>query len=333
MTEGDSLLAHLLPRYTNRIEDAATDALVYILNKSECARAALNVLVAKTTGASVEHCISFATQVVVSDDRARPDFVGYDGNGEKRVIGESKFWADLGDGQARAYLEQLPSSGPAVLLFVVPDTRIDSLWTDVNRDVGRKPKPSDRVNEGRRRIGLISSSRRRRMIMVGWVDLLANLSQVTTDDPHITSDINQLQGLIRQQEGRVTFVPLKMEDLSPEFPRRMRGLVDLVYEAISRGQNAGWLTVNRGGTPWTYGYGRYFNIPGLEDSLWFGLDYTWEQSLLVLYDQNSGEFTPIHLLTDTDREIVLNNVVSQLKDICDVLKPPAGTRRHRAAKA
>ena len=130
----------------------------------------------------------------------------------------------------------------------------------------------------------------------------------------------------------MTFVPLKKEDLGPEFPRRMRGLVELVYEAISRGENAGWLSANRSGTPWTYGYGRWFSIPGVEGSLWFGLDYTWEQSLLSLYNGNSGEFTPVHLLTDTnDREAVLNNVVSQLKDICDALKPPARARRHRTA--
>ena len=325
MTGNDTLLAYLLPKYTNRIEDAATDGLVYILNKSEHARIAFTDLVAKTAGAgvSIEPCVRFDTQVV-APDRSRPDFVGYDRDGEKRIIGESKFWAGLGEGQAKAYLEQLSSSRPAVLLFVVPDTRIDSLWADVNQDVGRKQNSGDKVEDGRRRAAAMPGSNQRRIIMmVGWLDLLDKIRQAVRDNQDVSPDIIQLQGLVQQQEGSVTFVPLKKEDLSPEFPRRMRGLVDLVYEAISRGRDAGWLNAGSRGVHWTYGYGRWFNVPGVEGDLWFGLDYTWEQSILSLYDQNSGKFTPIHLLTDTDREAVLNNVVSQLKDICDALQPPA----------
>lgn len=318
MTQGDTLLAYLLPMYTNRIEDAATYALVYILNKSKDARTAFTDSVSKTAGVSIEPCDRFNTQVTAPDNSRRPDFVGLDVNCEKRVIGESKFWARLGEGQAKAYLEQLPSSGPAVLLFVVPDTRIDSLWSDVNQDVGRDPQPDDKV--GNRRMGVIPGSDSRRIVMVSWVDLLENLWQATTDDPDVESDIKQLQGLAQQQEGSVTFVPLKKEDIGPEFPRRMRGLVDLAYDAISRGQDEGWLVASPG-RPWNYGYGRWFNIPSVEGRLWFGLDYTSEESILLLYNENSVEFTSIYLKPDADWETVMDHVVSQLKGNCDKLKP------------
>ena len=38
------MLAHLVPRLTNRVEDTATDALAIILNKSSACRDALDLL-------------------------------------------------------------------------------------------------------------------------------------------------------------------------------------------------------------------------------------------------------------------------------------------------
>ena len=343
MTQGNTLLAYIVPRYASgRVEDAATDALAYILNKSERARSAFNYLVANTADVSIEDCVRFATQVVAPDN-SRPDFVGYDRNGEKRVIGESKFWASLGEGQANAYLEQLSSLGPAVLLFVVPDSRIDSLWDDVNSDVGREQNPGDRVDDSGRRMGTMPDCEMSRIIMVGWVDLLASLGQATSDDPDVASDIRQLQGLAEQQDGEA-FLPLKREELAPEFPRRLRRIVDLIDVAIYQyGVKEDWLSVrNLRAQPQYYGYGRYFGIVGIEGSLWLGLNYElWaetEKSPLWLWfssnvldkrrarlevefhDRWDGTWTPIYLKTDADRYVVLEDIARQLKAMADTFK-------------
>ena len=45
MTDDHSLLSHLVPKLTPQVEDAATDALAYILNMSEQCRKALVDLV------------------------------------------------------------------------------------------------------------------------------------------------------------------------------------------------------------------------------------------------------------------------------------------------
>lgn len=44
MAEHDTLLAHLVPRLTSQVENAATDALAFILNTSGACRSALNRL-------------------------------------------------------------------------------------------------------------------------------------------------------------------------------------------------------------------------------------------------------------------------------------------------
>ena len=126
MAENDTLLAHLAYRIAGGEENAAVEALAYILNRSESARAAFNDLVSGVAGVQMEECTQFRTQVI-AEDNSRPDFVGYDAAREKRVIGEAKFWAALGKGQAKAYLEQLPATGPSMLLFVAPDIRLNRL--------------------------------------------------------------------------------------------------------------------------------------------------------------------------------------------------------------
>ena len=44
MADDDTLLGYLVPRLTSHLEDAATDAVAYVLNKSAEAMGALNDL-------------------------------------------------------------------------------------------------------------------------------------------------------------------------------------------------------------------------------------------------------------------------------------------------
>ena len=82
----DTLLASLMPRMPQKVEDVATDCLVYILTKSKPARSALNSLIGNTVPDTVEECIRFNAQI--TEDGSRFDFVGYDQGDEKRVIGD-----------------------------------------------------------------------------------------------------------------------------------------------------------------------------------------------------------------------------------------------------
>ena len=71
MSENDTLLAHLAPRIAGGSENAAVEALAYILNKTESTAAAFNDLVSVAAGLAVERCTVFRTQVT-AEDNSRP---------------------------------------------------------------------------------------------------------------------------------------------------------------------------------------------------------------------------------------------------------------------
>ena len=112
MEDDHSLLAHLVPKLTPQVEDAATDALAYILNQSESCREALASLVSEG-GHQLLPVHRASTQVTVADD-GRLDLVGYDADGSMRLIVESKFWAALLSGQASGYVKHLSADGKAL---------------------------------------------------------------------------------------------------------------------------------------------------------------------------------------------------------------------------
>ena len=93
MAQEPTLLAHLVPRLTSQVEDAATDALAFILNKSEACRVALDRFI--WDGDRGPEPITRVETQVTYEDGSRPDMVGYDQSGSKRLLVESKFWATL----------------------------------------------------------------------------------------------------------------------------------------------------------------------------------------------------------------------------------------------
>ena len=139
MAETGTLLAHLIldVRLTGQVEVAATRSLAFILNKSAAAMNSLVGLISSQTGAGLEEIIGVVAEDAYQTEggSGRIDFVGYDANGEKRIVGEAKFDAAISQGQGGGYLHQLAKNGDAVLMFVVPDYRIDYLWGEVRRDV------------------------------------------------------------------------------------------------------------------------------------------------------------------------------------------------------
>ena len=101
MVQESTLLAYLIPRLTSRVENTATDALAFILNKSPACRETLDFLV-RDGDFQVDSLTNFQTQVTY-EDGSRPDMAGYDRDGKKRLLVESKFWASLLQGQASGF--------------------------------------------------------------------------------------------------------------------------------------------------------------------------------------------------------------------------------------
>ena len=112
---------------------------------------------------------------------------------------------------------------------------------------------------------------KRRLMLTSWTYLLDRMDSraSTSREPHTESDIQQLRGLAEQMDDEEAFLPLRREELGPEFPRRLRNLerlVDDVIERLVQKELAAKVTTSRSNT--TYGRGLQFS--GAD--AWFGID-------------------------------------------------------------
>jgi len=354
MAEDATLLAYLVPRLTNRGEDTATDALAFILNKSAACRAALDRLL-RDADFDPEPIARVETQVTYRDG-SRPDMVGYGRSGAKRLLAESKFWASLQEGQASGYFRQLQEPGPGVLLFIAPDSRIDTLWAEIRRQM--------ESGEGSVQLEVIETAGRarrakvvgtdKRLMLVSWDQLLGSLAVAAADDNRVVSDIQQLRGLARHQDEEA-FQPIRPEEMGLALPRRIRGLNRLIDDVVdARGVQEGWMTTTGlQATPQREGYGRYFrfadgssgeSIPGdlfvcvnyrrwatsAETPLWLwigqgvpvGAGRLRDAAPLLVESAGSGIEVPIFLQTGVEYERVLDDVVRQVRAVLDMIDNP-----------
>ena len=346
MAEDITLLAYLVPRLTSRGEDTATDALAFILNKSDACRGALDRLL-KSDGFNPEPISAVRTQVTY-EDGSRPDMIGYDRSGAKRLLVESKFWASLLQGQASDYFQQLEDSGPGTLLFIAPDSRIDTLWAEIRRQM--------ESGDGAVQLELIESPERvrsahvagsdKRLMLVSWNLLLDRMASAVPNDSPVASDIQQLRGLARR-EDEDAFQPMRPEEFGLALPRRVRWLNHLVDDVVNaHGVPEGWMTTRRLlATPQREGYGRYFRFTDVPGSLFLCVNfYLWATSgdtplwlwisgdvpvnverlrerapSLIEYEGWGTYDVPIHLKTGVEYDTVLDDVVSQVKAISNTI--------------
>lgn len=225
----DTLLAHLAPRFTNRTEDIAVEALGYILSKSEAAKCALSEML-REGGADVGRIARIRTQNPVIGEnqerkrkrkRKRPDLTARDETGATRVLIEAKFGAGLTENQPVKYLEDgLPTDRPSALLFVAPKDKLENLWTELRQ----KADTSDSISLGsdtkKEKIWSVSTGEKRYLMLTSWKTLLCSMKAYTNanEKTSVLCDIQQLQGLCERMDSEA-FPPLCSDELSSEFPR------------------------------------------------------------------------------------------------------------------
>lgn len=238
MAADHSLLAHLVPKLTRGVEDAATDALAFILNRSEACRADLAELV--SDGDRKFAPLTSAKTQVSPTESERLDLVAWDSGGSKRLIIESKFWAPLLDGQARRYVEHLADDGPAVLLFVVPETRRETLWGKIREqfEAAQGMELSETRRVGQMPVADIAGSDKR-VAMTTWRLLLDRLKSA---DETMADNVLQLRGLADAQD-ELSFAPLHAEDFDTAVPRQILSFNRIVWSVINRGVDCGRMSV------------------------------------------------------------------------------------------
>ena len=345
MDNESTLLAHLVPRLTDRVEDTATDALAFILNKSEACRRALDGLLSED-GFGLAPITRFKTQVTY-EDGSRPDMAGYDGKGGKRLLVESKFWAALLEGQASGYLGQLEESGPGILLFIAPDTRIETLWVEIIRQMEADPKPVrlESVETSDRMCRAVIAGSEKRVSLVSWNLVLDRLAAAVPADSQVASDLRQLRGFVEEQDLDA-FQPLQRSELSPSLARRLRWFNHLIDEVVARGIENGWMSVKGlKATPQRAGYGRYLRFvdesgdcapyvfffcvnfdywSSGDTPLWLWVVSQTELDPKLLDDTHWSRdggwlYRPIYLKVGVEYDNVLEDVVDQLRRIAEVV--------------
>lgn len=342
MAQEPTLLAYLVPRVTSRVEDAATDALAFILNKSEAGRSFLNNFL-RAENFEFDPITRFETQVTYQDG-SRPDMVGYDQRDAKRLLVESKFWATLLEGQASGYFGQLEEDACGVLLFIVPDSRIETLWAEIKRQMesGEDRVKLDAVEAPRRTRRAKAEGTDKQLVLTSWAQLLDGMAAAAAGDSNVASDIQQLRGLAKYQD-ETAFHPIHPEELGLALPRRIRGLNRLIDDVVdAHGVSQGWMTTKGlRATPQREGYGRYFRFTGAPGDLFLGVNYKrwatrgdtplWlrigrqvpvsrermRDTMPLLFDHiKPGTFTvPVHLKVGVEYQGVVLDVVRQLENI------------------
>ena len=338
MADNVTLMAYLVPRLTRQVENAATDALAYILNGSSGSMRALNELL-QEGGFGIEPVSRVETQVTY-EDGSRPDMAGYDQSNAKRLLVEAKFWASLLKDQASGYARQLDQPGPAALLFISPELRIPTLWAEIERQVEEQGR-LDHIDSvpGVRRARVIwtePGDTELQLVLVSWSRLLDRMDALADGDG-VKSDIRQLRGLANVQDTQA-FLPIHSEELSPALGLRVVWYNRLVNDAVdSRGVTEGWMMIQGlAATSQRWGYGRYLRFSNVDAHYWFGVNHElWSRygdtplwlrvgdPTVVRADEIGralnvrvqDEWIPIHLKTGVEYSEVLDDVVSQLKVI------------------
>ena len=348
MTDNDSLLNYVAQRNTTGLEDAATNALSFILSRSASAMETLSDFLGGDRGPLP---IATANPWGVDAHGAVPDLACFDGDGTVVALIESKFWAELTAHQPATYWKRLPEDRPAVLLFLAPEYRVDqgSLWdelVDRLRDTGQELGPAD-SREGT--VTAVAKVGRRRLMLTSWEWLLGRMAQKAEEDGDVRTgfEIAELQGLASGV-------------ISGDKPTRDENLKRLIAEAVEGVEQSGWADTDGLGAGVGHGYyARYLRLAGAAAGL--RIDYEIVKQApdrplwLCFYGDTTAGLSveeirstlgseagpglescpgdvcvPIDLPVAADRRVTLEAMVAEIERIAEIIDPHGPTYRERS---
>ena len=340
-----SLLAHLAyKKFTAQtqalqIETIATEALGYILSRSEAAQNALRET-ARTGGADIGLIDRVQTEVV-GKKMERIDLSAFNEAGEERVLIEVKFWAELTGNQTSEYLARLPDDDkPSVLLFVTPEIRLATFWSEILRRAREGDFVLGRILESGSLRAVAIGGSNRHLMLTSWRALLGSMSSGASveGDSSAERDILQLNALC-EREDTTAFQPLRGGELILEFPRIQGHLTNLLWDAVVMADQQGiiswrgpwtssldshgiWITIG-GANPIFYLNYRHWEKEG-ETPLWLWFnkaDDTLRERLQANLVEGK-DILPIYLRKGVERKAVLDAIVERLREVRDILAAP-----------
>jgi hypothetical protein len=276
------ILAYLSGRVAKQQELLATEGLTYLLNQSEACRAVMRQL-ARRGNCELPEVVTYRAEVS-GEGQERPDVVGVDRTNKEVVIIEGKFDAGLTDNQPNSYVSRLGPKTSGLILFVVPELRMQRLWHEV-QSRAQAAGLLDEAAPVADNIWRCRSIGSRSLMMVSWQELLEQMMHAAQSAKDvISSDIHQLQNLCSKIEGDA-FLPFKSDELTGvALPKRHRDLCNLVDAITDHLINNGAISVaGLKATPIRDGFIRYVWLTrgSVKVGASIGLRYSlWQESEL-----------------------------------------------------
>ena len=311
-----SLLAHIASNFISEYENVANSSIAYLLNEYSASQEALkNTL-------DVDKVPTYYITELSTVSNGRPDVSGLDTNGDKCIIIEGKFWANLTHNQPVNYLKELAKDGK--ILFLVPDKRIASLKIEINK----------RLNGENDNVAICS-----------WNEFLGLVEKENSKNHnhHLSSDLTQLRELCQKMD-KEGMPPLSASDLDPMNGRVAAQFADVIDECNFIVRD--WEHSDFSGLKTTskkYGHGFYFRAYNFRCFLffdsykWFSYDnhtpiwlsisdQKWKKSENIIHALN--DFDSINsfennygivLHTGMDKNQVVNHIVGKAKEVLEYL--------------
>ena len=252
-TDNHTLLSFITRRYISAREDAATDALGFVLKRSKAATQGLSDILGENVPGLPE--IVKVKNQVADWDGGIPDLAGFDAAGcVPPVLIEAKFLATLTRHQPNTYWQRLPEDSPAALVFLAPRARLPYLPDEL---LPRLREIDVEMEEVKRTDDIIvskdaTSGRSRVLMLMSWDELLGRLIQYAKEgsDGQAVFELEQIVG-IASREYEAT-------DLSRDSVVR-----NLIRDSIHQARSEGWVNTDGLATGgWAEFPGRYLRLTG-----------------------------------------------------------------------
>lgn len=311
-----SLLAHIASNFISEYENVANSSIAYLLNEYPESRVALkNIL-------DVDKVPTHYLTELSTTSNGRPDVTGFDVDGNKTIIIEGKFWANLTQNQPINYLKELSDDGK--LLFLAPDKRLGSLKIDISK---RLDGGSDKI------------------ILSSWEKFLSLIEKENSKNynHHLSSDLTQMKELCLKMDTE-GMPPISLSDIDPMNGRRVSQFSDIIDECnpILRGwKHTDFTGLKTQGKK--YGHGFYFRgydftcFLSFDSYSWYVNDnhtpiwlqiknQEWQETEIINHTLNYfdsansfGNNYGIVLHTGMDKGQVVSHIVNKVKEVLEYL--------------
>jgi hypothetical protein len=340
-----SVLSHIVQKqFSGEYENIATEALTYILQSNDKARAAL-IKMLRGVMPQLPN-LSFHTQQ--AEDNKRPDMWGLDA-GKPVVFIENKFWAGFTDNQPVEYLKLLAEHNTdSMLLMVVPDARQESAW----RELLIRLKESEVAYLNQKHTAniprIVHTDLGPVLALTTWSKLLQSIDDDLADEQQARNDLLQLRALC-DVAASDAFIPLSAAEITNQrIPAMIAQLYKVSQKAFEVALTEGFISKEGTAVANTYErIGRTLKFSNNTDVLvWLGLSFSlwqkhgmsplwltfstrwgrapevrtiiepWAETEDIFTTTENGEFgINIQVATGEEFDLVVRDIVKQLRAI------------------